>query len=140
MGFEENDIGGRAVISFSLHGNVDDDKIWNFIEHKIPSTTTNNKRCPPPSHQEGSGVSWRLNARCVSTTPSSSSSTTTSDSDIVHSQQENKNIREGWNMEDTMMKLEMVTEGMKPERWLAYVYEITWVKDDDDDDDDDDEE
>ena len=124
MGFEENEIGGRAMISFSLHGNVDDDKIWNFIEHKIPS-----KRCP--SHWE-SGDWLRLNARCVSTTPSSSTSNSDS-SDIVHSQQENKNIREGWNMEDTMTKLEMVTEGMKPERWLAYVYEITWVKADDDD-------
>ena len=34
---------GRAVISFSLHGNVDDSNIWSFIKTKIPSRTTNMK-------------------------------------------------------------------------------------------------
>ena len=132
MGFEENDIGGRAVISFSLHGNVDDDRIWNFIENKIPS-----KRCP---RYKSDG--WKLNARCVSTststsTSSSSSSSSSTTTTTQSSSSSSNTVREGWNMEETMTKLEMATEGMKPERWIAYVYEITWIRDDDDDDSDD---
>jgi len=38
-----------------------------------------------------------------------------------------KTVREGWNMEETMTQLELITEGMRPERWMAYVYEIRWV-------------
>jgi hypothetical protein len=103
---------GTAVVSFSLHGNVQDAVIWEFFERKLPSTTTRNR-----TQEDGAAV-WRLAASCVSSSSSSSDG-------VV--------IRDGWNMKETMSELGMVTEGIVPDRWLAYVYEITWVPDEDED-------
>lgn len=107
--------GGKAVVSFSLHGNVDDSMIWKFLDQKIPSKT----RMNDDNSNNNSDVVWRLKARCVSST--------------TQPQREAEQLivdREGWNMEKTMNEVfGMVTEGIKPERWLAYVYEITWVRD-----------
>ena len=97
--------GGIAVVSFSLHGNVQDSAIWEFLESKLPSTIR--------IDDTGTGNGWRLEARCVSSNDQTA--------------EKNVAVREGWHMETTMNELGMVTEGIKPERWLAYVYEITWV-------------
>lgn len=107
--FPQTPTGGIAIVSFSLHGNVQDSAIWEFLESKLPSTTRNDKN----------GTSWRLNSHCVSPTLESNEETG------VH---EGLGVREGWNMETTMNKLGLETEGIEPERWFAYVYEITWVK------------
>jgi len=99
--------GGIAVVSFSLHGNVKDEVIWDFLESKLPSQKLTAGR-----------VEWRLQAKCVSFGQNIAGDT---------SNQEHVPVREGWDMENTMNELGMETEGIKPERWIAYVYEITWV-------------
>ena len=96
--------GGVAVVSFSLHGNVQDAAIWEFLESKLPS-----------KKREEDGVVWGLEARCVSCEQN------------PEAVQDKRIVREGWNMETTMNQLGMVTEGIKRERWIAYVYEITWA-------------
>jgi hypothetical protein len=109
---------GRAVISFSLHGNVDDTNIWDFIKIKIPSRTTKTKHNHHPTRSDDDDddddddtVSYKLHARCVSTsTPS-----------------RNDNDDEGWYMKETMTKLGLESDGIEEKRWYAYVYEITWV-------------
>mmetsp|Transcript_18730 Transcript_18730/g.46516 ORF Transcript_18730/g.46516 Transcript_18730/m.46516 type:complete len:354 (+) Transcript_18730:58-1119(+) len=95
--FKTTSNGGIAVVSFSLHGNVQDSAIWEFLESKLPSTI----------RKDDTGTGWRLEARCVSSNEETG--------------------EKGWHMETTMNELGMVTEGIEPERWLAYVYEITWV-------------
>ena len=93
--------GGVAVVSFSLHGNVRNEVIWEFLESKLPSQRmSDGKR------------NWHLRAQCVSTNVEVESESST---------------RQGWDMETTMNDLGMETEGINPERWIAYVYEITWV-------------
>ncbi len=94
--------GGVAVISFSLHGNVRNEVIWEFLESKLPSQTRSDGE-----------LDWHLQAQCVST-----------NRDEVESE---ISTRQGWDMENTMNDLGMETEGIHPERWIAYVYEITWV-------------
>ena len=103
----DNNTGGVAVVSFSLHGNVKDAAIWEFIETKLPST----------QRSDSSGKVYKLKATCISQTETTEVSDT--NQPCV--------VREGWNMEYTMIELDMVTEGMHSERWLAYVYEITWA-------------
>mmetsp|Transcript_1396 Transcript_1396/g.2942 ORF Transcript_1396/g.2942 Transcript_1396/m.2942 type:complete len:373 (-) Transcript_1396:448-1566(-) len=117
-------LGGRAVVSFSLHGNVDDELIWDFVEQQIPATAY---PCCGQDNYDGNDKDdqgcWRLEARCVSTSNTAATGDNNNDNSqaFVH--------REGWNMEDTMKKLGLVTEGLAEERWFSYVYEITWVSD-----------
>eukprot|EP00535_Pseudo-nitzschia_heimii_P008677 CAMPEP_0197179040 /NCGR_PEP_ID=MMETSP1423-20130617/4116_1 /TAXON_ID=476441 /ORGANISM="Pseudo-nitzschia heimii, Strain UNC1101" /LENGTH=655 /DNA_ID=CAMNT_0042628885 /DNA_START=153 /DNA_END=2120 /DNA_ORIENTATION=- len=120
--------GGVAVLSFSLHGNVSDEAIWEFLEEKLPSTvrtrrTNNNKKKKKNQDDDDDGTVWRLRARCFSTTTTFESEPPEEEDD-----DDQELVREGWNMESTMDRLGMVTEGLAPERWLAYVYEITWVE------------
>ena len=115
---------GRAVISFSLHGNVDDSNIWNFIKIKIPSRTTKMKtKYHHPStiieQDDVNFVVYKLHARCVSTSTATSSSSQDNDIDIDND--------EGWYMKETMTKLGLESDGIDEKRWYAYVYEITWV-------------
>ncbi|OEU14359.1 hypothetical protein FRACYDRAFT_240899 [Fragilariopsis cylindrus CCMP1102] len=115
---------GRAVISFSLHGNVDDSNIWSFINTKIPSRTTKMKTKfhHPSTINEQDDVNlvvYKLHARCVSTATSSSSQDNDIDIDIDND--------EGWYMKETMTKLGLESDGIDEKRWYAYVYEITWV-------------
>lgn len=93
--------GGVAVVSFSLHGNVRNEVIWEFLETKLPS-----------QRRSDGDRDWHLQAQCVSTNVEVESESST---------------RQGWDMENTMNGLGMETEGINPERWIAYVYEITWV-------------
>ncbi len=97
---ESTTSGGVAVVSFSLHGNVRNEAIWEFLESKLPSTR----------RSDGEKY-WCLQAQCVSTDPKTESETSS---------------RQGWDMESTMNDLGMETEGINPERWIAYVYEIRW--------------
>ena len=101
---------GVAVLSFSLHGNVEDDAIWEFIDKKLPSTT----------RTDANEVTWMLTAKCVSTSNGFRH-------ELGRIEEHLPAKREGWNMEETMVNLGMITEGMVPERWLAYVYEVGWV-------------
>eukprot|EP00536_Pseudo-nitzschia_multiseries_P016239 jgi/Psemu1/263522/estExt_Genewise1Plus.C_10530015 len=105
-------LGGRAVLSFSLHGNVDDEVIWDFVEQEIPAKSF------PDGNNNEEDEAWRLEARCVS---KSETSDTNDDNVFVY--------REGWNMEDTMKELRVAKDGLASERWFSYVYEITWVRD-----------
>ena len=119
---------GRAVISFSLHGNVDDSNIWNFIKIKIPSRTTKmkTKYHHPSTIIEQDDVNffvYKLHARCVSTSTATSSSSQDNDNDI------DIDNDEGWYMKETMTKLGLESDGIDEKRWYAYVYEITWVVD-----------
>mmetsp|Transcript_27722 Transcript_27722/g.75549 ORF Transcript_27722/g.75549 Transcript_27722/m.75549 type:complete len:363 (-) Transcript_27722:214-1302(-) len=105
-------LGGRAVLSFSLHGNVEDEVIWDFVEQEIPAKTF------PDGSNSDENEAWRLEARCVS------KSETTDSDDVnvfVH--------REGWDMENTMKKFRVAKDGLARERWFSFVYEITWVRD-----------
>ena len=70
----------------------------------------------------------RLNAKCVSTEADTQAQSQAREEPTNAEQQQEPAIREGWNMESTMTELGMVTEGMQSERWLAYVYEITWIE------------
>ena len=117
---------GRAVISFSLHGNVDDSNIWNFIKIKIPSRTTKmkTKYHHPSTIIEQDDVNffvYKLHARCVSTSTATSSLSQDNDNDI------DIDNDEGWYMKETMTKLGLESDGIDEKRWYAYVYEITWV-------------
>jgi hypothetical protein len=127
--------GGVAVVSFSLHGNVQDAAIWEFLDQKLPSTMRNNNDNDNNNDTiEGEVVVWRLHARCVSIGPQpqphteSQTQITQNPSTREELPGEQHVAREGWDMESTMTDLGMVTEGMLSERWLAYVYEITWVE------------
>jgi hypothetical protein len=120
---KEKTNGGIAVVSFSLHGNVQDSAIWEFLDQKLPSTIRNDER-----NGDNSGVVLRLNAKCVSTEADTQAQSQAREEPTNAEQQQEPAIREGWNMESTMTELGMVTEGMQSERWLAYVYEITWIE------------
>jgi hypothetical protein len=91
--------GGCAIVSFSLHGNIGDDAVWNFFDF------ANITRSPDGE--------WRLQAVPVSTLSSESSS-----SDGANG---------GWNMEERMKELGVWVAQLEPRRWIAYLYELRWV-------------
>jgi len=91
--------GGRALVSFSLHGNIDDDAVWKFLE--LAETTRS-----PDGH-------WRLRYAPVSSLSSGSSSDTSP--------------KIGWNMEESMKELGIWVAHLEPSRWIAYLYELRWV-------------
>jgi hypothetical protein len=86
-------------VSFSLHGNIGDDAVWNFF------VFANITRSPDGE--------WRLQAVPVSTLSSESSS-----SDGANG---------GWNMEERMKELGVWVAQLEPRRWIAYLYELRWV-------------
>jgi hypothetical protein len=97
----DDDGGGKAVLSFSLHGNTPDQDIWNFIDHSI---------------KEIRHGSWRLTVRPIAMP-------------WQHAKNRQQPVegRYGWDMEDTMRQLGMWTARIEPKRWFSYLYEISWA-------------
>ncbi|KAL3923155.1 MAG: hypothetical protein SGILL_001814 [Bacillariaceae sp.] len=106
---ESEDEGGRAILSFSLHGNTPDKDIWDFVDKVVPETRHGH---------------WRMQARRVKHDFISSLRTTSG------SQQKPQPVqgRHGWDMESTMKDLGLWTANIEPKRWFSFVYEITWTK------------
>ncbi|KAG7360121.1 lysine methyltransferase [Nitzschia inconspicua] len=97
-------IGGKAVISFSLHGNTPDQDIWTFIDHTIPGLHYGD---------------WRLTATPVD----HELSTLLQQPQVVEG-------RQGWDMEEIMKDMGLWTAHMEPKRWFSYLYEVTWMNKD----------
>jgi hypothetical protein len=92
--------GGKAILSFSLHGNTPDQHIWNFIDHLVPQTRHGN---------------WQLTAQPV-----------LAHWEHTNNRPQPVEGRYGWDMENTMMNLGLWTSHIEPKRWFSYLYEITW--------------
>ena len=98
--------GGRAIISFSLHGNTTNETVWDFLDlvHGMKSLDQQ----------------WRLAAAPVSAL---------CNDDLIAKDGSMEYVgKGGWNMEDTMKKLDLWAANLDPQRWIAYLYEVTWTK------------
>ena len=95
----DNSTGGRAIVTFSLHGNISDDAVWKFLAMADITRSPDGK--------------WRLQSVPVSALSSSCSSM--------------DGPRGGWNMEETMKELGVWVAQLEPRRWIAYLYELQWV-------------
>jgi hypothetical protein len=107
--------GGRAIVSFSLHGNTTDQSVWDFVEHKVGAI-----RCGE----------YRLQARAVPHLHSASGVVSDSDNDsndVVRFVDPQGEGGVGWNMEEQMKRLNLWAANMEAKRWIAHLYEIRWV-------------
>ena len=106
----KDDTGGRAILSFSLHGNTPDQDIWNFVDSIIPETR----------HEE-----WRLQASPVP----QAHITSTPLASVAGETQQPVEGRHGWEMERIMKELGLWTANIESKRWFSFLYEVTWTKD-----------
>lgn len=103
--------GGRAIVTFSLHGNTSDDTIWEFF-----NKVRNIQRCDQ-------GREWQLKARPIRELPNAQ----TSEENAIPMPTMDLESG-GWHMEETMKFLDLWAANVEPKRWLAYVYEILWIE------------
>jgi Lysine methyltransferase len=101
---DSSDNGGKAILSFSLHGNTPDQDIWNFLDHVVPQTRKEK---------------WQLTAHPIQKEVIKSSSVTPRPQPVED--------RYGWDMEETMKDLGLWTAHMEPKRWFSFLYEIRWT-------------
>ncbi len=98
--------GGRAIISFSLHGNIKDEIVWEFLEMANDKCSADGK--------------WHLHARPIE------------NREIAELHDGNMVLeyigRGGWNMEEKMRQLNLWAANVDPQRWIAYLYELTWTR------------
>jgi predicted nicotinamide N-methyase len=101
--------GGRAIVSFSLHGNTKDETVWNFLDMV--------------NHKCSTGGKWKLQALPITDLD-------TTDNALVVKMEESVDNRRsggGWNMEKKMRQLDLWVANLEPSRWIAYLYELTWI-------------
>jgi len=99
-GADNDDGGGIAVVTFSLHKNTSDDNVWKFFQ-KV--------------EERKADVGFRLRFRPADDTRPAISATIP------------RAAGGGWQMEDVMKELQLWKANMNPSRWVAYVYQITWA-------------
>lgn len=95
--------GGKAILSFSLHGNAPDQDIWNFVDKTIPSTRSGG---------------WHLVALPVQ------------DGGVLENQETRQPVpgRHGWDLEQIMQDFGIWTAHFDRKRWFSYLYVISWTR------------
>ena len=96
--------GGRAIVSFSLHGNTSDDTVWNFLKLADNKTSADQQ--------------WKLQVQ-----PAAELVDLDPHDGVAMERME----RGGWNMEGKMKQLGLWADNMEGKRWIAYLYEFTWI-------------
>lgn len=103
--------GGRTIIAFSLHGNTEEQHMWNFLWEKVPKER---KGC------------WQLFASPIKELKRTSRSANSTSNSSSVTTLEMVDPRGGWHMEETMRELDLWTANIADERWIAFAFEIKW--------------
>lgn len=117
--------GGRALVSFSLHGNTTDQSVWNFVDRKVGAVQCGDWRLQARAVPELCLTPRAASAAATTATTKPATSLSSDENDILPVRQDGG--PRGWNMEAQMKHLDLWTANMEATRWIAYLYEITWV-------------